>query len=154
VQRITVRGAPDAAVARAVGKALANALLWKCALAGNDPNVGRILQAVGDELGNQHPHLATGRVRIELAGRPIVVDGVFQLDRATETALIAAFRDAELYPLVAPADGLTFKPPVDFPRHERSVPVLVDLGLGSASATVFGNDLTHEYVTENADYRS
>jgi len=30
----------------------------------------------------------------------------------------------------------------------------VDAGNGAASATVFGGDLTHEYVSENADYRS
>jgi glutamate N-acetyltransferase/amino-acid N-acetyltransferase len=34
------------------------------------------------------------------------------------------------------------------------VEIEVDLGAGPASATVFGGDLTHEYVSENADYRS
>ncbi|HEY5551306.1 MAG TPA: bifunctional ornithine acetyltransferase/N-acetylglutamate synthase [Opitutaceae bacterium] len=43
---------------------------------------------------------------------------------------------------------------MDFPRHERCVEIEVDLGAGGASATVLGADLTHEYVSENADYRS
>jgi glutamate N-acetyltransferase / amino-acid N-acetyltransferase len=43
---------------------------------------------------------------------------------------------------------------VDFPPHERCVEIEVELGLGAESATVLGGDLTHEYVSENADYRS
>lgn len=42
------------------------------------------------------------------------------------------------------------------PRRNESPrsQITVDLGLGDASCVVFGNDLTHEYVSENADYRS
>jgi glutamate N-acetyltransferase/amino-acid N-acetyltransferase len=43
---------------------------------------------------------------------------------------------------------------VDYPPHERSVEIEVDLGLGEAAAEVLGADRSHEYVTENADYRS
>jgi len=43
---------------------------------------------------------------------------------------------------------------VDFPTHERCVEIELDLGIGGTSATVFGGDFTHEYVSENADYRS
>jgi len=43
---------------------------------------------------------------------------------------------------------------VDYPPHERCVEIGLDLGAGTASATVLGGDLTHEYVSENADYRS
>jgi glutamate N-acetyltransferase / amino-acid N-acetyltransferase len=63
-------------------------------------------------------------------------------------------KDAELYASVPPADGLTFRPPVDYPPHERSVEIEIDLGLGGGSAEVLGADRSHEYVTENADYRS
>jgi glutamate N-acetyltransferase / amino-acid N-acetyltransferase len=54
---------------------------------------------------------------------------------------------------VAPTDGV-YSPAVNFPPHERCVEIEVDLGLGQASAVVIGGDLTHEYVSENADYRS
>jgi glutamate N-acetyltransferase/amino-acid N-acetyltransferase len=47
-----------------------------------------------------------------------------------------------------------FAPPIDYPPHERCVEIEVELGTGNENATVFGADLTHEYVSENADYRS
>ena len=63
-------------------------------------------------------------------------------------------RQAELYQSAPPRDGV-YSPPVDFPAHERCVEIEVDLGIaGGASAVVLGADLTHEYVSENADYRS
>lgn len=40
------------------------------------------------------------------------------------------------------------------PSPLRSVQIEVDLGVGSESFTVIGSDLTHEYVSVNADYRS
>jgi glutamate N-acetyltransferase/amino-acid N-acetyltransferase len=76
-----------------------------------------------------------------------------RLDPAREERLVASLRAAELYRSMPSPDG-AFRPPVDFPPHERSVEVEVELGLGAAGAEVLGADLTHEYVTENADYRS
>ena len=50
---------------------------------------------------------------------------------------------------------MSYATPVSYPPHERCVEVSVDLGVqGGASAMVLGSDLTHEYVAENADYRS
>lgn len=49
---------------------------------------------------------------------------------------------------------MSYDVPVGFPVHDRSVELEVDLGIGSESLTVLGADLTHEYVAENADYRS
>jgi len=66
---------------------------------------------------------------------------------------VAHLRGAELYSSAPPKDGV-FAPPIDYPPHEQCVELAIDLGTGSASATVFGGDLTHEYVSENADYRS
>jgi glutamate N-acetyltransferase/amino-acid N-acetyltransferase len=76
------------------------------------------------------------------------------LDPAKEERLVAHLRAAELYASAPAPDGLTFKPPVDYPPHERSVEIAVDLGLGGAACEVLGADRSHEYVTENADYRS
>ena len=75
-------------------------------------------------------------------------------DSSAEAAWVRHLRAAELYQSVAPADGLTFRPPIHFPPHERCVEVEVELGLGSASTEVIGADRTHEYISENADYRS
>ncbi|AKJ01347.1 Glutamate N-acetyltransferase [Archangium gephyra] len=41
-----------------------------------------------------------------------------------------------------------------FPPHERSVEIDVDLGGGPGACTVLGADRSHEYISENADYRS
>ena len=61
---------------------------------------------------------------------------------------------AELY-ASAPPEGRCLLSPIDFPPHERCVEIQIDLGRpGGASAVVLGADLTHEYVSENADYRS
>ena len=42
----------------------------------------------------------------------------------------------------------------EFPLHKRRVSIEVDLGIGLSEAVILGSDLTHEYVTVNADYRS
>ena len=49
---------------------------------------------------------------------------------------------------------LTFRPPVRYPPHERAVEIAIDLGLGKAACTVLGADRSHEYISENADYRT
>jgi len=154
VIRVSVVNAPDAAAARALGKTVVNAPLFKCAVAGNDPNVGRLVQAVGKDAAAQAAGIDLAGMRLTLGGIEIFSKGVFRLDPSTEAALVGHLRGAELYASAPPRDGV-FTPPVDFPAHERCVEVGIDLGLrGGASAVVLGADLTHEYVSENADYRS
>jgi glutamate N-acetyltransferase / amino-acid N-acetyltransferase len=154
VLRVSVRGAPDATAARQLGKAVVNSPLLKTAVAGNDPNVGRLVAALGKEAGARGIPLDPARARLTLGGETILEGGLFRLDPEKERRLTAHLVAAELYPQVPAADGITFKAPVDFPRHERCVEIGVDLGGGPGQAEVLGADLTHEYVTENADYRS
>lgn len=153
VIRIEIFGAPSTAIACALGKAVVNAPLFKCAVAGNDPNVGRLVQAIGKHVGAHAPDLDLSRLSARIGGIEIFAHGTFQLNPEKELALAAHFKAAELYASQPAADG-TFAPPIDFPAHERCVEIVVDLGSGSASAVIFGGDLTHEYVSENADYRS
>jgi glutamate N-acetyltransferase/amino-acid N-acetyltransferase len=156
VMRVTVKGAPDRETARSLGKAIVNAPLFKCAIAGNDPNVGRLVQAIGKHIGAHMPALDLSRLSARMGGIGIFANGAFRLDPVKEKALVAHLRGAELYASAAPKDGV-FTPPIHFPPHERSVEIEIDLagGQGAAGAcTVFGGDLTHEYVSENADYRS
>jgi glutamate N-acetyltransferase/amino-acid N-acetyltransferase len=153
VMRVSVHGSPSDALAHALGKAVINAPLVKCALAGNDPNVGRIIMAIGKHVGIHAPEVNLANLRIALGGKTIFERGSFRLDPAIEKELVAHLKGAELYRTAPPADGV-FHPTVDFPPHERCVELDIDLGCGSASATVLGADLTHEYVSENADYRS
>jgi glutamate N-acetyltransferase / amino-acid N-acetyltransferase len=153
VMRVSVSGAPTERSARAIAKAVVNAPLFKCAVAGNDPNVGRLVQAVGKHVGAHEPGLALGRTCMKLGGIPIVENGEFFLDPAKEGALVAHLKHAELYASAPPKNGV-FSPPIDFPPHERCVEIEIEIGAGLAAATVLGADLTHEYVSENADYRS
>ncbi len=153
VIRVSVSGAADVTLARALGKAIVNAPLFKCAVAGNDPNVGRLVQAIGKHVGAQAPGTDLSRLRVTMGGSEIFANGVFQLNPTKETALVAHLKGAELYASAPPKDGV-FAPPIDYPPHERCVEIGVDLGQGAATATVYGGDLTHEYVSENADYRS
>jgi glutamate N-acetyltransferase/amino-acid N-acetyltransferase len=153
VMRVTVKQAATPALARALGKAIVNAPLFKCAVAGNDPNVGRLVQAIGKYVGAHAPETDLTRLRATMGGIELFAGGVFQLNPAKETALVAHLKGAELYASAPPKDGV-FTAPIDFPPHERCVEIEVDLGSGSAAATVIGGDLTHEYVSENADYRS
>jgi glutamate N-acetyltransferase/amino-acid N-acetyltransferase len=154
VIRVAVTGAPDRELARAVGKSVVNSPLFQCAVCGNDPNVGRLVCAIGKELGRSRPGLDLARLRLGLGGRTILAEGAFRLDPVAEETLVAHLRAAELYASAAPADGLTFTPPVAHPPHERCVEVTVDLGCGDAACTVIGTDRSHEYISENADYRS
>jgi glutamate N-acetyltransferase/amino-acid N-acetyltransferase len=154
VIKVSVTGASDFEAARALGKAIVNAPLFKCAVAGNDPNVGRLVQAIGKHVGSAAPGTDVSRLRVTMGGIEIFSDGAFRLDPTKEKALVEHLTKAELYKSAPPKDGV-FSPPLDFPAHERCVDLTVDLGeSGGSSATVFGADLTHEYVSENADYRS
>lgn len=153
VIRVAVSGAPCPELAHRLGKAVVNAPLFKCAVAGNDPNVGRLIQAIGKYVGAEAPTTDLSRLRASIGGITIFANGVFSLDPTKETALVAHLRAAELY-VSAPDSAGNFAPPVNFPPHERRVDIQVDLGSGPHEAIVLGGDLTHEYVSENADYRS
>jgi glutamate N-acetyltransferase/amino-acid N-acetyltransferase len=152
VIRVSVRGAEFRA-ARALGKAIVNAPLFKCAVAGNDPNVGRLVQAIGKHVGAQDSGADLSRLSVRMGGVEIFSGGAFRLDPSKESALVAHLKAAELYESAPPKEGV-FSAPVDYPAHERCVEIEVDLGGPGPGAVVLGADLTHEYVSENADYRS
>jgi glutamate N-acetyltransferase/amino-acid N-acetyltransferase len=154
VIRVSILNAPDFRAARALGKAVVNAPLFKCAVAGNDPNVGRLVQAIGKHAGSQERALDLSGLGVRMGGIEIFSAGAFRLDPSKESALVAHLKAAELYESAPPKGGV-YSPPVDFPAHERCVEIEINLGkTGSAGAVVLGADLTHEYVSENADYRS
>ena len=176
VIRVRVSGAPSAAVAQKVGKAVVNSPLFKCAVAGNDPNVGRLVAAIGKCVGSlpagEAEGLDMGRVALSMGGVRIFAEGVFSLSPSVEAALVAHLRGAALWQsapqlaltasarartelaAVYAAEDVSYVTPVRYPPHERCVEVGVELGVrDGASAVVLGSDLTHEYVAENADVR-
>jgi glutamate N-acetyltransferase/amino-acid N-acetyltransferase len=138
-----VTGAKDEASARLAAKAIVNSPLVKTAIFGNDPNVGRLLSSVGDAFGNAGLALAPKALKLNIAGVTVFENGAFRLDPEAEAQLSKAF-SAAAQP--EKKNG--------FPRHEQNVVLSLDLGQGRAAATVWGSDLSYEYIRENADYRS
>lgn len=122
--RATVQGAPGRAAARRVAKSIINSPLVKTMAFGADPNIGRVLMAVGKcfEV-EQDP----ARITVWINDNLIFRRGC----RADydEDALRALLRGD----------------PVD---------IRVDMGMGSGEATAYGCDLTHGYIDENAAYYS
>lgn len=142
VIRVSVSGASDDAEAVRIGRAVVNGPLFKSAVAGNDPNVGRLVGKVGQALGASGSAAAAGCV-CTIGGETIFEGGKFTLDSEREHRLSAHLRAAVQDTSLA------------YPPHGRVVDVGVRLGGGGAgSAVVLGSDLTKEYVEINADYRS
>ena len=88
-------------------------------------------------------------INVKLGGIEIFSSGSFRLDPATEVKLSDYLMDCQLYPPTIPEDERTY------PSHFKTVDI--DISLGSsfdACCSVYGSDLTTEYVEVNADYRS
>jgi len=141
VMRISVKGAPSFELARGVGKCVVNSPLVKTAIAGNDPNIGRIVGAVGSYLGQVAPGLDLGGCTMSIGGERVFARGAFALSPETEASLSAHIEAAQ-------------QATVKWPVHDGYVEVEIDLGLGDGECVVLGSDLTREYVDVNADYRS
>ncbi len=122
--RVTVRGAADETDARQVAKSLVNSPLVKTMVAGADPNVGRLLMAVGKCF---ECEIRPECTEVRINGHAVVTGG-----------LRAEFDEAELRATL----------------HEEEVNLDVLLGVGNATATAFGCDLTQGYIDENAAYYS
>jgi glutamate N-acetyltransferase/amino-acid N-acetyltransferase len=121
---IRVSGAASARSARRVGLAIANSPLVKTAIAGEDANWGRVVMAIGK------------------AGEPADRD---RLTIAMGGVVIA--RDGQRVPDYDEA-------PVARHMKEAEIAIAVDLGVGRGQAVVWTCDLTHGYISINADYRS
>lgn len=115
---IHVRSAATEDDALEVGRAVARSNLFKCAIAGNDPNWGRVVSAVGTTRAAFDPE----QLDVSFNGVMVCRAGAIGDDRAL----------------------------VDL--HPREVHVSIELHAGSEQATIWTNDLTHGYVSENADY--
>jgi glutamate N-acetyltransferase/amino-acid N-acetyltransferase len=122
--RTIVKGAANEGDARRVAKSLVNSPLVKTMVHGADPNVGRLLMAVGK---------------------------VFDVN------VVAATTDAWIngHAVVKGGERLDFdEPALRAVLKDEVVDLVVSLGMGSASATAYGCDLTSGYIEENAAYYS
>ena len=142
VLEVGVHAALTEAEAVDFGKAVCNSPLVKTAVFGNDPNVGRILMAVGDYAGNAGLDLDTGALEVAIGGTPVFTKGSFRLTDEIEAKLSGYLK------------GAAFDNSGGFPPHHRTVEITLSLGRGSEGAVVWGSDLSYDYVKENADYRS
>jgi glutamate N-acetyltransferase/amino-acid N-acetyltransferase len=121
---IEVTGAVSDESARIIGLSIANSPLVKTAIAGEDANWGRVVMAVGK------------------AGEPAERD--LLSIRFGETIVAhkgLAVADYDEAPVAAHLKG-------------QEIRVGADLGLGDGRATIWTCDLTHGYISINADYRS
>ena len=117
-----VQGAASAADAYAAARTIANSPLFKAACFGGDPNWGRVICAVGN----------SGAKCAELRTR-IFFDDVCVYDRGR---IASAAVNARLAAVM----------------KQRAFEVRVDLGMGRFSDAVYTSDLSHGYVSINADY--
>jgi glutamate N-acetyltransferase/amino-acid N-acetyltransferase len=104
VIRVKVTGATTEALARAVGKSIVNSPLFKCAVAGNDPNVGRLVAAIGKCVGSHPDYISRAKQvdvsqvsRIDMGGINIFSEGQFRLTQETEKLLVKHMKDAQLW---------------------------------------------------------
>ncbi len=122
--QVRVEGAVDDASARRIALSIANSPLVKTAIAGEDANWGRVVMAVGK------------------AGEPADRDRL-----AISFGSVRVAVDGERDPAYSEAEASEA-------MKEDVIRILVDIGLGDGAWTVYGCDLTKEYVAINGDYRS
>ena len=122
---IEVMGGKTVEECRLVAKAIAHSPLVKTAFFASDPNLGRILAAVG-------------------------YAGILDLDVAKVQMWLGdvwVAKDGGRNPSYQEADGQRV-------MQSSEITVKIDLGRGTASQTIWTCDLSHDYVSINADYRS
>jgi glutamate N-acetyltransferase/amino-acid N-acetyltransferase len=121
---ITVAGAKSDASARRIGMTVANSPLVKTAIAGGDPNWGRIVMAVG----KAGEPVRVDKLSIAMGGIPIARRG----------EIVKGYSDARVARYL----------------QGRDVTIAIDVAVGRGSATVWTCDLTHGYININASYKT
>jgi glutamate N-acetyltransferase/amino-acid N-acetyltransferase len=122
---VQVKGGKNEAECSKVAYAIAHSPLVKTAFFASDPNLGRLLCAIGYA---GIPDLDVGRVRLYLGDVLVAADG----------GRNPAYREE---------DGQRV-------MQQSEITVRVELARGAAETTVWTCDLSHDYVSINADYRS
>ena len=122
--QVRVSGAIDQKEAKLHAMSIANSPLVKTAVAGEDPNWGRIVMAIGKS------GASADRDKLSIRLGEILVA-----------------EDGWVSPTYKEADGAKY-------MKRQRLNLNVDLGLGTGEATVWTCDLTQSYIQINADYRS
>jgi len=122
---VSVTGGADVKQCRTVAYAIANSPLVKTAMFASDANVGRLLMAIGKTEINE---LDADAIRVSLGD-------------------VCAFEHSGIAPGYTEELGAAI-------MQEPEISINVELGSGAAAASVYTSDLSHDYVSVNADYRS
>jgi len=121
---VNVVGARSTSMAKKIGFTIANSPLFKTAIAGEDPNWGRIIMAIGKSGENIVPH----KLQVKI--------GDYLIVEQSKAAKDYNESDVKNY------------------MKWDSITVEVNLNLGEASFTVYTCDFTKEYIDINTDYRN
>ena len=121
---IKIIGARSITMAKNIGFSIANSPLFKTAIAGEDPNWGRIVMAIGKSKENISPN----KVQIKIGDKLIVEQSKMAKD----------YNEKEIK---------------EYMKWD-SINVEVNLNIGEAAHTVYTCDFTHDYIDINADYRN
>jgi len=121
---VKVIGAKSNSMAKNIGFSIANSPLVKTAIAGEDPNWGRIAMAIGKSGEN----IVSNKIQIKF--------GDFIVAEQNKVAKDYNEKDLKEY------------------MKWESIDIEVNLNIGSSSHTVYTCDFTHDYIEINADYRN
>jgi glutamate N-acetyltransferase/amino-acid N-acetyltransferase len=122
---VAVEGGADVAECRKIAYSIGHSPLVKTAFFASDPNLGRILAAIG----------YAGVDDLDVSKLNLYLDDVW------------VAKDGGRNPDYLEADGQRV-------MQQSEITVRVKLGRGDAAATIWTCDLSHDYVSINADYRS
>ncbi len=121
---VNIKNAESDEAARTIGKSVANSPLVKTAIAGSDANWGRIIMAIG----KSGEKTNMDKTSIWIGDERVAEAGCMHPDYCENNAT----------------------------QHMKGKEIIftIDVGVGSGKATIFGCDMTHEFIKINADYRT
>lgn len=122
---LNVTGGHDIAECKSVGYAVANSPLVKTAMFASDANVGRLLMAIGK----------ADIDSLDAVGVTVSLGDVVAFEKGGIAAGYSEERGAAV-------------------MAEEEIVITINLGRGAAQASIYTSDLSHDYVSINADYRS
>eukprot|EP01138_Halocafeteria_seosinensis_P010717 gb/GECG01010944.1/.p1 GENE.gb/GECG01010944.1/~~gb/GECG01010944.1/.p1 ORF type:complete len:519 (+),score=45.34 gb/GECG01010944.1/:1-1557(+) len=165
--------------ARDIGRMITNSLLLKTMVAGNEPNIGRILSVI-DAACTAHG-VSLDQATVDIGGIRVFDHGEIITGNDQEREVQAHLAQGQMWesvprilsppvPLdeeaankekreprywVVPGSSVTYACPFMYPRHDRCVSIQVDLAYNDGfTSRIYGGDLTHEYVSLNSEYRT
>ena len=121
---INVIGARSISMAKNIGFSIANSPLFKTAIAGEDPNWGRIIMAIG----KSGEDISPNKIKIKIGNHLV----------AEESKISKDYNESEIK---------------EYMRWD-SIILEINLNVGNSSFVVYTCDFTHEYIDINADYRN